>query len=145
VKIVDWRRGRFHDSDQVGGVEALWARRARGASQRPSRSHRARTGKRCARRMPYEIGARAFRPIIDRIGREAGNRAEEEHSSAENSSRAARRRRGRARREYRDCAEQREFPAAPSSSNSQTRLKIPAYDLPRIRSVLAAMEREGRS
>ena len=94
-------------------------------------------------RMPYEIGARAFRPIIDRIGREAGIVREES---------IVRLKSHRVQLGGDAGALGARIEAALTSAHFQPpdlkqlaeSLKVPAADLPRLRTVLAAMEREGR-
>jgi selenocysteine-specific elongation factor len=94
-------------------------------------------------RMPYEIGARAFRPIIDRIGRESEIVREES---------TIRLKTHRVQLGGDAGALGASIESALNSANFQPPelkqladgLKIPANDLPRIRTVLAAMEREGR-
>src|ERR1700687_66997 len=94
-------------------------------------------------RMPYQIGARAFRPIIDRISREAEIVREES---------TLRLKSHRVQLGGDAGILGASIEAALTSANFQPpelkqladALKIPAHDLPRIRTVLAAMEREGR-
>ncbi len=94
-------------------------------------------------RMPYEIGARAFRPIIDRIGREAGIVREES---------IVRLKSHRVQLGGDASVMGASIEAALTSAKFQPpdlkqladALKLSAADLPRLRTVLAAMEREGR-
>jgi selenocysteine-specific elongation factor len=94
-------------------------------------------------RLPYEIGARAFRPIVDRIGHESEIVREESTlrlkshrvqlgGAAETlGTRVA------------AALEHAEF-QPPDLKQLAESLKIPASQLPHLRTVLVAMEREGR-
>jgi selenocysteine-specific elongation factor len=94
-------------------------------------------------RLPYEIGARAFRPIVDRISHESEIVREESTlrlkshrvqlgGAAETlGTRVA------------DALENAEF-QPPDLKQLAESLKIPTSQLPHLRTVLAAMEREGR-
>ncbi len=94
-------------------------------------------------RLPYEIGARAFRPIVDRISHESEIVREESVLRLKSH-----------RVQLGGAAETlgARIEAALSSAQFQPpdlkqladALKIPANQLPRIRTVLLAMEREGR-
>jgi selenocysteine-specific elongation factor len=94
-------------------------------------------------RMPYQIGARAFRPIIDRIGRETGIVREES---------IVRLKTHRVQLGGGAAVLSASIEAALASAHFQPpdlkqlaeALKISASDLPRLRTVLTAMEREGR-
>ena len=94
-------------------------------------------------RMPYEIGARAFRPIIDRIGREA-NIVREESIVRLKSHRVQLGGDAGVLGASIEAALTRAQFQPPDLKQLADALKIPAVDLPRLRTVLAAMEREGR-
>src|SRR5271168_5080905 len=94
-------------------------------------------------RMPYQIGARAFRPIIDRIGREA-NIVREESIVRLKSHRVQLGGDAGVLGASIETALVRAQFQPPDLKQLAEVLKIPASDLPRLRTVLAAMEREGR-
>jgi selenocysteine-specific elongation factor len=94
-------------------------------------------------RMPYEIGARAFRPIIDRIGREANIVREESIVRLENHRVQLGGDAGILGTAIETALTRAHF-QPPDLKQLAESLKIPAADLPRLRTVLAAMERESR-
>ncbi len=94
-------------------------------------------------RMPYQIGARAFRPIIDRIGREAEIVREESILRLKNHRVKLGGDAGALGASIEAALTSAQF-QPPELKQLAEALKIPATDLPRLRTVLAAMEREGR-
>jgi selenocysteine-specific elongation factor len=94
-------------------------------------------------RMPYQIGARAFRPIIDRIARETEIVREESILRLKNHRVKLGGDAGALSASIETALTSAQF-QPPELKQLADALKIPASDLPRIRTVLAAMEREGR-
>jgi selenocysteine-specific elongation factor len=94
-------------------------------------------------RMPYEIGARAFRPIVDRIGREAGIVREDSMLRLSSHRVKLGGDAGVLGASIEDALTRAQF-QPPELKQLADALKIPAADLSRLRTVLAAMEREGR-
>ena len=94
-------------------------------------------------RMPYEIGARAFRPIVDRIGREAGIVREDSMLRLSSHRVKLGGDAGVLGASIEDALTRAQF-QPPELKQLADALKIPPGDLPRLRTVLAAMEREGR-
>jgi selenocysteine-specific elongation factor len=94
-------------------------------------------------RMPYEIGARAFRPIIDRISREANIVREESIVRLKNHRVQLGGDAGILGASIETALTRAHF-QPPDLRQLAESLKIPAADLPRLRTVLAAMERENR-
>jgi selenocysteine-specific elongation factor len=93
--------------------------------------------------LPYEISARGFRPVIDRIGREIDVVREESvlrlKSHRVNLGGDA----GKLGNNVEEALSRAEF-QPPELKLLAELLKIPPSELPRLRTVLAAMEREGR-
>src|SRR5258708_37675748 len=94
-------------------------------------------------RMPYQIGARAFRPIIDRIGREAGIVREESVLRLSSHHVKLGGDAGVLGASIEDALTRAQF-QPPELKQLADALNLPASDLARLRTVLAAMEREGR-
>ncbi len=94
-------------------------------------------------RMPYRIGARAFRPIIDRIGREAEIVREESTLRLKSHRVQLGGDAGILGASIEAALIRAQF-QPPELKQLADGLKIPAADLPRLRTVLAALEREGR-
>jgi selenocysteine-specific elongation factor len=94
-------------------------------------------------RMPYQIGARAFRPIIDRIGRETEIVREESMLRLKSHRVQLGGDAGILGASIEAALTRAQF-QPPELKQLADALKIPAGDLPRLRTVLAAMEREGR-
>ena len=103
---------------------------ARDASSRPSRSRRVSRWKRCARGLPYEIGARAFRALIDRLAHETDIVREESIAAPQISSGAARWRRRQAGRGSRAAALTKAEFQPPDLKQLAEALKLPSSELP---------------
>ncbi len=98
-------------------------------------------------RLPYEIGARSFRPIIDRLSRESasGNQIIREESVLRLKSHKVQLGGdiGLLGQSIDDALSRAEF-QPPDLKQLAEALKLPLSELPKLRTVLTAMEREGR-
>ena len=94
-------------------------------------------------RLPYEIGARAFRPIVDRISHESEIVREESVLRLKSHRVQLGGAAGTLGARIEAALSSAQF-QPPDLKQLADALKIPANQLPRIRTVLLAMEREGR-
>src|SRR5271163_3393010 len=95
-------------------------------------------------RLPYEIGARAFRPIVDRISHESEIVREESVLRLKSHQVQLGGDAGTLGARIEEALTSARF-QPPDLKQLAEALKIPANQLPRIRTVLVAMEREGRA
>jgi selenocysteine-specific elongation factor len=94
-------------------------------------------------RLPFEIGARAFRPIVDRLSRESDIIREESMLRLKSHRVQLGGDAGKLGASIEDALTRAQF-QPPDLKQLADALKIPAAELPRLRTVLSAMEREGR-
>ena len=94
-------------------------------------------------RLPYEIAARAFRPVIDRLSRESEMVREESVLRLKSHRVQLGGDAGKLGEQIEELLSRAEF-QPPELKQIADSLKLSATDLPRLRTVLAAMEREGR-
>jgi selenocysteine-specific elongation factor len=94
-------------------------------------------------RLPYEIGARAFRPLIDRLSHESEIVREESVLRLSSHRVKLGGDAGKLGADLEELLSKAEFQPPELKQIAET-LKLGASDLPRIRTVLTAMEREGR-
>jgi selenocysteine-specific elongation factor len=94
-------------------------------------------------RLPYEIGARAFRPLIDRLSHESEIVREESVLRLKTHRVKLGGDAGKLGAHLEELLSKAEFQPPELKQIAET-LKLGASDLPRIRTVLTAMEREGR-
>ena len=94
-------------------------------------------------RLPYEVSARAFRALVDRLGRESDSCARKACSGSNRiGSSSAATRAGSASGSRRRCKSAGFHP--PDLKQLAEELKLPAAELARMRTLLGALEREGR-
>ena len=94
-------------------------------------------------RLPYEIAARAFRPVIDRLSRESEIVREESVLRLKSHRVQLGGDAGKLGAHIEELLSRAEF-QPPELKQIADSLKLSATDLPRLRTVLTAMEREGR-
>jgi selenocysteine-specific elongation factor len=94
-------------------------------------------------RLPYEVAARAFRAVIDRLIRESEIVREESVLRMRSHRVQLGGDAGQLGRDAEQALTRAEF-EPPELKQLAEAIKLPASELPRLRSVMAAMEREGR-
>jgi selenocysteine-specific elongation factor len=94
-------------------------------------------------RLPYEVSARAFRAIVDRLTRETDIVREESTLRLKNHAVQLGGRIGQVAERINQLLTEAGY-HPPDLKQLADNLKLPATDLPRLRAVLSVMEREGR-